>query len=144
VRIELSRRGDYAVRAVLALAEQDGDGPLSARVISERMGIPVRFLPHVLSDLVAAGLITGRTGRSGGYRLALPADEVDLLRVLDAIETDHGVPRCVLRGGPCDPDGRCAVHDVFAAASAAMRDRLGGSTLADIARADRRLGDGTP
>jgi Rrf2 family protein len=138
VRIELTRRGDYAVRAVLALAQQDGDGPLSARVISERMGIPVRFLPHVLHDLVAADLITGRTGRNGGYRLARPAEKIDLLCVLDAVETDHGAPRCVLRGGPCNPDGRCAVHDVFMAATAAMRDRLAGATLADVAR-DHRL-----
>lgn len=144
MRIELSHRGDYAVRAMLALARQNSNGPLSARVIAERMEVPVRFLPHVLRDLVAAGLISGQTGRTGGYRLSLPADEINLLLVLDAVEPDHGTPRCVLRGGPCNPDGRCAVHDVFTAATAAMRDCLGGSSLADVARADELLGGEAP
>ena len=134
VRIDLTRRGDYAVRAMLALAQANGDGPLSARVIAERMDVPVRFMPHVLRDLARAGLVTGQTGRAGGYQLALKADEISLLRVLDAVESDHGTPRCVLRGGPCSVDGRCAVHAVFSSAASALRDQLAAASLADVAR----------
>lgn len=134
VRIDLTRRGDYAVRAMLALAQASGNGLLSARVIAERMGVPVRFMPHVLRDLARAGLVTGQTGRTGGYQLACGADEVSLLRILDAVETDHGTPRCVLRGGPCSVDGRCAVHAVFSGAASALRDRLAAASLEEVAR----------
>ncbi len=140
MRIELTRRGDYAVRAMLALAQVDGDGPLSARVIAERMAVPVRFMPHVLRDLVRAGLISGRTGRRGGYELARPAAAIDLLGVLDAVETDHSEARCVLRGGPCGADGRCAVHAVFSGAAAALRERLAGATLADVLGSELAIG----
>lgn len=139
MRLELTRRGDYAVRAMLALAVMDGTRPVSARRIAERMGIPVRFLPHVLTDLVRAGLVVGTTGRTGGYRLAVAADELDLLRIVDAVEDDGGAARCVLRGGPCGVDGRCAVHDAFSSATEAMRRELRNTTLAAVAAQGDRL-----
>jgi Rrf2 family protein len=133
VRVVLSLRGDYAVRAMLALAAHNGDGWLSAPRIAERMSIPVRFLPHVLTDLSRAGLVVGQPGRTGGYRLALPAGEIDLLRIVEAVEDTSEPARCVLRGGPCSVDGRCAVHDSFAGATKVLRAELGRSNLAQLA-----------
>ena len=133
MRVELSRRGDYAVRAMLALAQHDGDGWLSTPRIAASMAIPVRFLPHVLSDLSRAGLVLGRTGRTGGYRLALPAESIDLLRIVEAVEADEPA-RCVLRGGPCGRDGRCAVHEAFSDAGRVLRAELSGWTLARISK----------
>jgi len=119
---------------MLALASRDGDGWLSAPRIAERMSIPVRFLPHVLHDLSRAGLVQGKPGRTGGYRLALPATEIDLLRIVEAIEGDDDPARCVLRGGPCGKDGRCAVHDAFDGATRMLRAELGRASLAELAK----------
>jgi Rrf2 family protein len=133
MRLELTRRGDYAVRTMLALASLDPDAaPLSARRVAVTMSIPARFLPHVLRDLVRAGLVEGHAGRTGGYRLARPAGSITLLEVIEAAEGDGKPPTCVLRGGPCHPDGRCAVHDVFAGARSALLQPLRDTTLADI------------
>ena len=66
MRLELTKRGDYAVRAMLALARGSRNGLLSARRIADAMSIPVRFLPQVLSDLQHAGLVEAAPGRSGG------------------------------------------------------------------------------
>jgi Rrf2 family protein len=138
MRLELTRRGDYAVRTMLALAAGEGDATeaarrpwVSARRIAEQMAIPARFLPHVLRDLARAGLVEGRTGRAGGYRLARPPSAITLLEVVEAAEGTDGPAICVLRGGPCRPDGRCAVHDVFAGARASVRATLAATTLAD-------------
>ncbi len=54
------------------------------------MDIPGRFLPQVMADLVAAGLVEGRTGRTGGYRLARPAAAISLLDVIAAVELRAG------------------------------------------------------
>ena len=133
MRLELSRRGDYAVRAMLALAALYGEPMrVSARRISGLMAIPSRFLPHVMHDLSQAGLVEGRIGRSGGYRLAREPSRITLLEIVEAAEGNGGPPTCVLRGGPCLPDGRCAVHDLFAAARAAVRERLAATTLEDV------------
>jgi len=133
VRLELTLRGDYAVRATLAIALLDNGRPVSARRIAEYMNIPGRFLPHVLTDLVRAGIVVGTAGRSGGYHLARPAIDIDLLRIVDAVEEKGDAMRCVLRGGACRSDGTCAVHDAFTAATNAMRRELAAAKLADLA-----------
>ena len=132
MRLELTRRGDYAVRAMLALAAGPDSRALSARRIAEQMAIPVRFVPHVLQDLVAAGLVTAQIGRLGGYRLARPASEISLLDVITAVEGDARRRACVLRGSPCGSEGHCAVHPVFMAAQDALLRELAAATLADV------------
>jgi Rrf2 family protein len=132
VRMELTKRGDYAVRAMLALARAPDGQLISVRRIAEEMTIPVRFLPQVMGDLAAAGLVEATTGRAGGYRLARPATEVSLLDVVEAVEGDSRRRTCVLRGGPCALDGSCDVHDVFFAAQDAMLQALAQARLADL------------
>jgi Rrf2 family iron-sulfur cluster assembly transcriptional regulator len=139
MRLELTLRGDYAVRAMVAIAGHDGGAPLSARRIAEEMAIPSGFLAHVLADLVRAGLVTGTTGRSGGYRLARPAGRIDLLQVVDAIEGDGLTGRCVLRGGPCRVDGTCVVHEPFMAATEALRRELRATSLKSLTGTPNRL-----
>ena len=133
MRLELTRRGDYAVRAMLALAAGKSGQVTTGREIADQMAIPVAFLPRVMADMVAAGLVESTTGRSGGYVLARSAEEIALLEVIEAVEGDSRRTTCVLRGGPCGQDGHCQVHDVFFAAQDALIERLRGVTLAALA-----------
>jgi Rrf2 family protein len=130
MRLELSKRGDYAVRAMLALA--DGGGQLTGGRIAHQTGIPVSFLPQVMGDLVHAGLVHGRQGRTGGYRLAKPANAISLLTIVEAVEGDSRRTTCILRGGPCGLDGSCRVHSAFFAAQEALLAELAGATLASL------------
>ncbi len=134
MRLELTRRGDYAVRAMLALAGEPPDGWLSVPAVSAAMSIPERFLPRVMADLVKAGLVVGHRGRTGGYRLARPAATISLLDIIGAAEPDPDDRTCILRGGPCGLDGRCAVHDAFSGARNAMRRELSETALSEVAR----------
>jgi Rrf2 family protein len=139
VRLELTRRGDYGVRVMLALADQAAAWT-SARSIADAMAIPPRFVPHVMQDLVRAGLVETRIGRSGGYRLARPPARIGLLEVIEAIEGDSRRVTCVLRGVPCGRDGHCQVHEAFFEAQSALLVRLRGTTLADLSRPRRPAG----
>lgn len=138
MRLELTRRGDYAVRAMLALASEPSDGWLSVPAVSSAMSIPERFLPRVMADLVKAGLIVGHRGRTGGYRLTRSAALISLLDIIDAAEPSHDDKTCILRGGPCGLDGRCAVHDAFSGARGAMLERLGATPLSEVVRTGLR------
>ena len=130
----LTREGDYAVRAMLALAAHESVEPLSSRRIAMEWGIPARFLVKVLGRLAEGRLVTATIGRNGGYRLARPAREISLLDIVLAIEGPPADTRCVIRGGPCAPDGRCLVHGAFAAARNRFEEELGGGTLLSILR----------
>jgi Rrf2 family protein len=150
MRLYLSRRGDYAVRAMLALAVHRGEDRLSVRRIAAQMAIPVRFLPQVMRDLVASGLVVSHEGRTGGYQLARPASAISLYDVVVAAEGERDQQECVLRGGPCRRDGICAVHPALTEAREAARRRLAAISLAELARnfeiiaAGGSLGDLSP
>ena len=67
MRLDLTKRSDYAIRAMLALTMAP-EGLLSSRKIAEEMKIPPRFLPQIMGDLTRAGLAEAHPGRAGGYR----------------------------------------------------------------------------
>jgi Rrf2 family protein len=133
MKLELTRRGDYAVRAMLTLA-RPGAGQLTSGALVEATAIPSSFLPQVMGDLVRAGLVENRRGRNGGYRLAQEARSISLLAIVEAVEGDGRRRTCVLRGGPCRRDGACDVHDAFYRAQEAVFGTLAGVSLADVAR----------
>jgi Rrf2 family protein len=131
VRLELTKRADYAIRTVLDLARARENERRSVRQLAVDQRIPARFLPQVMGDLVRAGLVEGTVGRKGGYRLSKPSTDVSLLDVVEAVEGDSRRRVCVLRGGPCAPAGVCDVHSVFAAAQDDVLQRLGTMTVAE-------------
>jgi|SRR6188472_3915200 Rrf2 family protein len=134
MRLELTKRADYAIRAVLALSRAADGERLSVRRIAADERVPERFLPQVMSDLVRAGLVEGTVGRSGGYRLAKPSTEISLLEVVEAVEGDSRRRVCILRGGPCGLVVTCDVHAIFAAAQDDVLTRLRSTTLEAASR----------
>jgi Rrf2 family protein len=132
MRLELTHRGSYAIRAVLTLARADADEVVPARRIAKEMDIPVRFLPQVLGDLSRVGIVEARLGRAGGYRLSKPAAEISLLDVIEASEGDARRQTCVLTGKPCDGVDPCDVHEMFYEAQEAILQRLDGVSVADV------------
>ena len=134
MRLELTKRADYAIRAVVALAAAAPGERLSVRRLADAQAIPARFLTQVMVDLVAAGIAEGQPGRTGGYRLARSAAVLTVLDVVEAIEGDSRRRTCVLRGGPCNLNGTCAVHEVFAAAQDDMLRPLRAATIGSLVR----------
>lgn len=131
MRIELTRRGDYAVRAAIVLARPQA-GQMTAAALAEATGIPASYVPQVMGGLVRAGLVANRRGRSGGYRLSKRAADINLLEIVEAAEGRRDQRICVIRGGPCRTDGRCDVHDAFASAERAAFGTLARVALGDV------------
>jgi len=134
MRLELTKRGDYALRAVLALARATHEERRSVRDVAIEHGIPIRFLAQIMTALSQAGLVEAALGRRGGYRLAKPAAAISLLEVVEAVEGDSRRRSCVLRGGPCAIIGVCDVHEAFAAAQEDVLHHLGETSVADAIR----------
>lgn len=133
MRLELTRRGDYAVRAMLALARAT-PAQVTGAGLSAETSVPPSLVPQVMGDLVRAGLVANRLGRSGGYRLARPPARISLLDIVEAVEGDGRRRTCVLRGDACRPDGACDVHDAFFAAQESLFGSLAAVSLADVTR----------
>jgi Rrf2 family iron-sulfur cluster assembly transcriptional regulator len=133
MRLALTKRTDYAIRACLYLATLEREGPVPSREIAEVMDIPVRFLPQVLGGLARAGVVDSVNGQRGGYRLARPADGLSLLALIEAIEGPTLSTQCVLETRACRRDSPCAVHPAWSEAQEGFVSALGRRSLAEVA-----------
>ena len=130
--MRISARVDYAVRAAIELAAA-APGALTCDRIATAQKIPGRFLQSILGDLQHARLVTSQRGREGGYRLALPPEEVSIARVM---RIEQGFLAEVHGERPEDveyPGAAAPLADVWVAAREAYRRVLEEVTLADVA-----------
>jgi len=128
--VHISARGDYAVRAAVALAAAY-PRTVSAQVLAAEQGMPRKFLETILADLRRAGLVQSTRGVDGGYSLARPPAEIhvgDVLRAADG-------PLAGVRPEETRYDGT-AVHlqELWVAVRAAVRRVLDEVSLAELAR----------
>ena len=139
--VQLSKRGDYTVRAAVALARaRPSGGYRKLREIAEEMDIPARYTHEIVSSLVKAGLAEAVAGKNGGYRLSRDASNISFLEVIEAGEGALRNDRCVLSGMPCHwQETICAVHPMIEEAARALTSSLQGRTLAQVLELDLRL-----
>jgi Rrf2 family protein len=123
---------------MLWMARSDGETATAAQIATE-MEIPKGFLHQVLLSLKQAGLVTSRTGRTGGYRLARDPADVSILEIIEALEGSLEDGECAMQGGPCHWDDVCALHWVWSEARSALVARLKEATLSDVSEADLAL-----
>ncbi|OGL11191.1 MAG: hypothetical protein A3I17_06095 [Candidatus Rokubacteria bacterium RIFCSPLOWO2_02_FULL_72_37] len=98
--MQISAKGEYAIRAVLDLALQRERGLTTIQEIADRQGIPQRYLEQVLLVLKRAGFLTSKRGSTGGYHLTRPAAEITVGDVLRAVEGGAAPFAAQRRGGP--------------------------------------------
>jgi hypothetical protein len=106
--MHVTAKADYAVRAVIELAESKQDAPRKVDDVAQAQGIPVSFLENILTQLRSSGIVRSQRGPEGGYWLAQPADE----RALDGA---NDLREAHLRGGLGQPvpafGAALAAHD---------------------------------
>lgn len=107
----------YAIRAMVRLAIEDGDGkPFSAAGVAEAEQIPPFYLAKVLQDLGRAGLLKSARGRGGGFYLSRPAEEITLFEVVAAVEDPRRLEtECVLGIEDCSDEAPCPMHETWKA-----------------------------
>lgn len=91
--MHVSRKADYAVRALAYLAGRPDDGLLLISQIAGAMAVPQAFLSKIMRELVDADLVISQPGRRGGYRLARDAQQITFRQIMEAVEGPmHMVP----------------------------------------------------
>lgn len=100
--LQISRKIEYGLRAMLFLAAQPAPAVVPFREIAQRMDVPQEFLAKILKTLVKAGLASSSRGARGGYGLGRPAAEISFLDVIEAVEGPVKVNLCT--------DGEASEH----------------------------------
>ncbi len=131
----VSRRTDYATRALLALAIADG-GPLKLEELADQAEAPRSVLEQVMPVLRSAGIVRSVRGPSGGYRLNRPAEEITLERVVRLFQGQLAPIGYATRRNPdpCPELVARSLREVWAEVRDATIEILAGTTFADLAR----------
>jgi Rrf2 family protein len=135
----LTMKTRYALKALAILAERRGDEPTLIAEISEREGIPLKFLQGILRELRQHGVLSAQRGRGGGYRLNKPAEEVTLADIIRALDGPLAPVPCLSRTAyrrcdECRSELTCGVRLVLKDLHDATATILEGTTLADLVR----------
>jgi Rrf2 family protein len=131
--MHVTAKADYAVRAVVELADSSQSSPRKVEDIAHSQSIPVSFLENILTQLRSAGVVRSQRGPEGGYWLAHPADEVNLAQIIRAVEG----PLVGIRGQRPEEieysGSAAALQQVWVAVRANLRAVLEQVTVADVA-----------
>lgn len=141
--MKLSLRGEYALRALLVLAENEGQGLVRVQAISAEQNIPKRYLEQILNDLRAGGFVKSRRGVAGGYRLGRRPDQITLAAVVRHVEGSLAPVSCLSENFyqkcSCPDEMRCAVRSVMKEIRLAIVQIAENITLAEMVRRSREL-----
>jgi Rrf2 family protein len=131
----ITRRTDYATRAVLALALADDGRPRKIHDIAEATSTPVNVLEQLLPQLRSAGLVRSERGPSGGYRLNHAPEDITLGKVVRLIQGPLAPISCATRHEPepCAMEVGCTLRDVWTDVRDATIAILDATTFADLA-----------
>jgi Rrf2 family protein len=141
----LSKKGLYAVRALVALAGAYPAG-LTTKAIVSAQKLPRKFLEAILIDLKRAKITASIRGREGGHKLARAPDLISLAEVIRTIDGPLALMPCasVTSYRPCDdcPDVTgCRIRKAFAKGRDALASVFEGVTLADLSERPQTLED---
>lgn len=130
----LSTTGEYALRAVIYLAQHANGHPTPANVVAEALSLPQNYLSKTLNRLAREGILESRRGPRGGFRLAKPPMALQVTAIVGHPSNERGPLRCLLADRPCEAGNRCPAHDRWSTWMNAAHSMMEGTTVADLLR----------
>jgi Rrf2 family protein len=130
--MRLSRKADYAIRAMVDLAYQPQGAKIAIHDIAERQDIPYTFLPRIIPDLVKGGLLKSYRGANGGIVLARSPEKIPILKIIETTEGPVTLNRCTAYPSECERTSLCPVHTLWKKVQEDFDHTLGNTTLADL------------
>lgn len=105
-----SRQCEYALQAVVFLALKQNGEMTPIKDLSKKLDIPYHFLGKILQDLTYKGLLISLKGPTGGFKLGMPAKDITLAHIVEAIDGMGFSTSCVLGFSECSGEKPCAAH----------------------------------
>ncbi|HSC37895.1 MAG TPA: Rrf2 family transcriptional regulator [Chitinophagaceae bacterium] len=134
----LSKKSQYAFKALMYLAQNNDKGPVLIAEISKKKKIPLKFLENILLELKKAGILESKKGKGGGYYFAVNPSEVPMAKVMRLLDGPIALLPCVSlnfyeKCKNCD-EKSCGLHDMMTLVRDTTLKVLEKKTVADIAR----------
>ena len=130
--MKLSTRARYGTRALLDLAVHYSEEPVSLKDIAKRQQISLQYLEHLMTPLIAAGMVRSVRGPKGGVLLAKIPEDIKLSEVIQLLEGSTAPVDCVDNPKLCSRSGLCVTRDVWDELKKAIDGVLEGMTLQNM------------
>jgi Rrf2 family protein len=131
--MELTRKGEYAVRGIVYLATRPLDQVCLLSEIASAVDVPQTFLAKIFQQFSKIGLVRSYRGTGGGFVLGRSPENISLLEVVEAVEGPIAPNRCVIGEGQCDRVAGCNVHPVWINVQQQTRAILANVSLLELA-----------
>ncbi len=140
--MKISTKGQYGLEAMLDLAVNASEGPVSLKSISLRQNLPENYLEQIFLKLRRSKLVESVRGAQGGYRLARPAEEINVLEVLNALEGPLTPVTCAAanNGKACERYATCVSRTLWEKITKILESTTAPITLGKLVEQYRKSG----
>jgi Rrf2 family protein len=138
--LKISTKGRYGLRVMVQLAEHFGEGPVLLTEISATENISHKYAEHLIRLLKKTKLLKAYRGASGGYELNTDPKKIKILTILEALEGQLSLVKCIHSPEYCNKVEFCPTRFVWQKLEKSIRDTLLNITLADLVKDNSLLG----
>jgi Rrf2 family transcriptional regulator, cysteine metabolism repressor len=137
-----STKAEYGIRLMVELGRTADSAPVSLTSVANAELLPLAYLEHLVAKLREAGLVSSTRGAHGGYQLARPPEEIDMLEVVQALEGPIAPMECfheeregkVLCSHETDGGRACATKVLWTRVQGGVTKALAGTSLAELVK----------
>ncbi len=126
-----SQTAEYALRAVIYLAQNQSDGAIDSQRIADATQVPPSYLAKILQDLARTEILHSKRGVGGGFRLTVSPDDLSILDVINAVDPFQRITGCPLKL-PAHCETLCPMHARIDESLAQVQDTLSKSTIREM------------
>ena len=137
--MKITAKSRYALRVLVDIAANGGQGPRTIKDIAASQGISEKFISRIAVPLRRAGLVATERGVKGGLQLARFPSKITLLDIVEAMDGPLALVHCLARPGVCNRQGRCAAERAWSGVNDALAAALRRAKLSDVVADERRL-----
>ncbi len=131
--MQLTLAGEYAIRTMIHLAENEEKGIIKITEIAIEQNIPENFLRKIIPKLASAGLIKTTKGYNGGIAFGKDSDKITLLEITQAVEGPLALNKCLIDKEFCSNTRWCSVHTLWCDLLVEMRLKLASKSIKQLA-----------
>lgn len=128
----ISQTAEYALRAVVFLAENDAVAPVHVGDVAAALGTPRNYLSKILHVLARDGVLSSMRGPGGGFRLAIGPDRLRLARIIGLFDATPDRRRCVLGRPRCSDASPCGAHALWKDVADRVTTFFHDTTIGDV------------
>jgi len=127
--MQLTMTGEYALRAMIYICSFPGDNVFQISDIAIKNEIPDNFLRKIIPLLCKSGLLNSTRGAQGGIKLLIPAKDITPLMIIESVEGEISLNKCMIANEFCSNENWCSVHVLWAETQKKIKEMLSSKNM---------------